>query len=129
MKELRIIHATDGSFAICDCTEVKPGVRIWSPVSPERWDTELRAKIALVHYKAGLPAPKQAKPKQAPQPEPAPAPKPSIPKLPREDFRVVKLAPGAFAVEMKRFGEWERIATKKTATKAEEYIIKCSYGD
>ena len=74
-KELRIVHTTDDRFAICDCTDLGHGNRIWSPVSTERWDTELAAKIALINYRAyGIPAnPGPTKP--TPKPEPKPRPK------------------------------------------------------
>lgn len=129
-KELKVIKTTDGRFAICDRTELGNGWRIWSPVSTERWDTELAAKIALINYRAyGIPTnPGPTKPTAKPEPKPEPKPRPKIHTHTREDFRIVKLSKGVFAVELQRFGKWEQVAEKKTYAKAEKFIIKQCYG-
>ena len=121
-KELRIIHATDGTFAICDYTQVNSRVGIWSPISTERYATELQAANALNHIRVGMPEPK----------EPAPAPsvqkprklEPSKPTRNRDDFRVVKHGKGVFVVEQRIGWKWVTIAKKKTTAKSEKFIIK-----
>lgn len=117
-KELRIIHATDGTFAICDYTQVNSRVGIWSPISPKRYATELQAKIALANIRAGMPEP---------EPEPAPKPRkiePFKPTRNRDDFRIVKLEKGVFAVEQRNGAKWVTVAEKKTIAKAESFIVK-----
>ena len=121
-KELRIIHATDGTFAICDYTQVNSRVGIWSPISPKRYATELQAKIALARY---LPDEQDSLlPATAPAvPEPRKV-EPSKPTRNRDDFRIVKLDKGVFAVEQRNGAKWVTVAEKKTAAKAESFIIK-----
>ena len=117
-KELRIIHATDGTFAICDYTQVNSRVGIWSPISPKRYATELQAKIALAHIRADMP-------------EPATAPsvpetrkfEPIEPTRNRDDFRCIKLEKGVFAVEQRIGEKWVTVAKKKTLAKAESFIV------
>lgn len=123
-KELRIIHATDGTFAICDYTKVTPNVGIWSPISPERYKSEFDAKIALIHIKAGLPTPKPAPAPAVPKPRKL---EPSKPTRNRDDFRIVKLDKGVFAVEQRNGAKWVTVAEKKTTAKAESFIIKQLY--
>lgn len=121
-KELRIIHATDGMFAICDYTQVNSRVGIWSPISPERYNSEFDAKIALIHIKAGLPAPHLSEIlKRTPEPRKI---EPSKPTRNRDDFRIVKLDKGVFAVEQRIGAKWLTVAEKKTTAKAEKFIIK-----
>ena len=121
MKQYKIVNTTDGQFAICDLTVVRPGLRIWSPVSTKRYKTELSAKIALANLIGYGVEPKQEK-----KPDPVPIPKGVS--CQRDDFRIVKLAKDVFAVEMKRFGKWEQVAEKKTYAKAEKFIISKVYG-
>ena len=118
-KELRIIHATDGTFAICDYTQVNSRVGIWSPISPKRYDTELQAKIALAHIRVGMPEPVPAP--AVPEPRKV---EPSKPTRNRDDFRIVKLDKGIFAVEQRNGAKWVTVAEKKTTAKAESFIIK-----
>ena len=119
----KIVPTTDGLFAICDLTVVRPGLRIWSPVSKNRYKTELSAKIALANLIGyGV----EPEPVQESKPDPVPIPKGV--KYNRDDFRITKLEKDVFAVEMKRFGKWEQVAEKKTYAKAEKFIISKVYG-
>lgn len=123
MKQYKVVNTTDGQFAICDLTELGNGWRIWSPVSTKRYKTELSAKIALANLIGyGV----EPEPKQEKKPDPVPIHKGVS--YQRDDFRIVKLAKGVFAVEMKRFGKWEQVAQKKTYAKAEKFIISKVYG-
>ena len=118
-NKLRIIHATDGTFAICDYTQVNSRVGIWSPISPKRYATELQAKIALAHIRVGMPEPATAP--AVPEPRKV---EPSKPTRNRDDFRIVKLDKGFFAVEQRNGAKWVTVAEKKTTAKAESFIIK-----
>ena len=42
----------------------------------------------------------------------------------RDDFRIVKLEKGVFAVEQRNGAKWVTVAEKKTTAKAESFIIK-----
>ena len=104
-NKLRIIHATDGTFAICDYTQVNSRVGIWSPISPKRYATELQAKIALAHIRVGMPEPATAP--AVPEPRKV---EPSKPTRNRDDFRIVKLDKGFFAVEQRNGAKWVTVA-------------------
>lgn len=116
----KVFPTTDGKFAICEYTQVNPRIGIWSPVDNRRFLTALAARISLMDMRE--PKSKTVAPHEAKKPVKVAFNKSDVKKSPRSSFRYTKLQKGVVVVEQFQDGKWQTVTTKKSVTKAEEYI-------
>lgn len=116
----KVFPTTDGKFAICDYTQVNPRIGIWSPIDNRRFETAIAAKISLMDMRE--PKFQTVIPHEEKKPVKVVFNKSDVKKSPRSSFRYTKLQKGVVAVEQFQDGKWQNVTTKKSVTKAEEYI-------
>ena len=116
----KIIPTTDGKFAICEYMQVNPRIGIWSPVDNRRFETALAAQISLMDMRE--PKSQTVAPHEEKKPVKVAFNKSDVKKSPRTSFRYTKLEKGVVVVEQFQDGKWQTVTTKKSVTKAEEYI-------
>lgn len=116
----KVFPTTDGKFAICEYMQVNPRIGIWSPVDNRRFLTAFAAQIALIDMR--YPESKTVVPHKEKKPVNVSFNKSDVKKSPRSSFRYTKLQKGVVVVEQFQDGKWQTVTTKKSVTKAEEYI-------
>jgi len=116
----KVFPTTDGKFAICEYTQVNPRIGIWSPVDNRRFRTPLEAQISLIDMR--YTESKTVAPHEEKKQVKVAFNKSDVKKSPRTSFRYTKLQKGVVVVEQFQEGEWQTVTTKKSVTKAEEYI-------
>ena len=116
----KVFPTTDGKFAICDYTQVNPRIGIWSPVDNRRFQTEFAAQISLIDMRES--ESQTVAPHEEKKPVKVAFNKSDVKKSPRSSFRYTKLQKGVVVVEQLQAGKWQTVTTKKSVTKAEEYI-------
>lgn len=116
----KVFPTTDGKFAICEYMQVNPRIGIWSPVDNRRFLTSFAAQIALIDMR--YPESQTVVSHEEKKPVKVAFNKSDVKKSPRSSFRYTKLQKGVVVVEQYQDGKWQTVTTKKSVTKAEEYI-------